>query len=97
MKTKKLKTKLRLNKRTIVNMGNKTMNKVVGGAPSYDTMCETWGGESCNTFCYSVNPPAMCQDPSICDCSGPFETDCCALTPACSILEPCITNAVAPC
>ncbi len=87
MKPKKLKSKLQLNKQTIADMKKSSMNRIKGGAPSYDTMCPTWGGDSCNTYCYSDFPPAICQDHSICDCTLQVETDCCALTPICSILE----------
>lgn len=80
MKTKKLRTKLSLNKATVATIGSDQLNRVIGGAPSIDTMCPTWGGDSCNTVCYSNFPPAYCQDPSICDCTGPFNTDCCDMS-----------------
>jgi hypothetical protein len=60
MKTKKM--KLTLNKRTISNLGNKKMQDVVGGAPSWNTLCETWGPGSCGVDCFSFDPPAICPD-----------------------------------
>lgn len=63
MKPKKLDKRLSLNKRTISNLENKKLNEVLGGAPSIDTLCKTWGGNSCEgTICYSIDPPAMCPN-----------------------------------
>ena len=64
MKQKKIDKCLSLKKTTIANLESRFMNDVVGGAPSYNTLCEAWGPNSCN----SDDPPAICQDHSLCDC-----------------------------
>jgi len=67
MKTKKVGKKLILNKKTISNLESKQMNDVLGGAPSLDTMCETWGTDSCpNTQCYTYEPAAICRSQMAC-------------------------------
>jgi hypothetical protein len=71
MKPKK--TRLALNKRTISNLENQGMKNVVGGAPSYNGTCETWGGGSCTPYvCYSDVPPAICPGVTwytVCTCN----------------------------
>ncbi len=68
MKTKKFSKRMTLNKTTVSNLENRTMNNVKGGAPSLGDWCDTWVEGSCPTECYSVNPPAFCQDLSFCTC-----------------------------
>lgn len=68
MKTKKIGKKLTLNKKTISNLEIKAMNDVLGGAPSLNTLCETWGTDSCgNTQCYTYVAPAICQSQLACN------------------------------
>lgn len=62
MRPRKLDKKLSLNKQTISNVGIKKMNNLLGGAPSIRFICETWGGESCEFYCLSIDPPAICPN-----------------------------------
>lgn len=79
MKTKRIKTKLRLSKTTVATVGSEKLNRIIGGTPSIGTFCATCWGENCDTVSLSLNPPVICQDTSICDTQ---------LTLICSI-EPC--------
>lgn len=63
MKTKKINTKLELNKKTIANLSVGTMNRVNGGKPG------PTGAELCPSymsFCCPADPTHTCNTDCIC-------------------------------
>lgn len=68
MKTKKFKTKMSLNKATVANLEKPEMNEAKGGYESKFWPCPTWAPDSCNSLCYSVDPPWFCPWDTECDC-----------------------------
>jgi len=61
MKTKKLSQKLKINKQTVVNIGNETMNKVNGGGTFDLTVCFTICLTNCPD-CYTF-ATVKCTEP----------------------------------